>query len=110
MTTMNKWEVGQSGNPNGRPKGTGRPVSKLRKTQRKLQELEEKALENIKKSVEGGIIDKEILSSSKWVITAILSISKAALAEEQSRKEEKNTETPEEDGSSSFSTSIVNGN
>lgn len=70
------------GNRNGRPKGTGRPVSSLRKTLTKLRTLEEKSLENIENSVNGREVDKEVLSSSKWVVQQVVSVQKACVAEE----------------------------
>lgn len=76
------WEKGKSANPNGRPKGTGRPVSSLRKTLTKLKTLENKSLENIEKSVNGEEVDKEVLSSSKWVVQQVVSVQKACVSEE----------------------------
>ena len=77
------WQKGQSSpNPAGRPRKTGKPVSKLRSTAAKLRELEPQALENIQKSVEGQQVDKEVLASSKWVVTTMVSVMKSALDEE----------------------------
>ena len=76
------WQEGKSGNPNGRPKGTGRPVSSLRKTLKKLRTLEDKSLENIENSVNGKEVDKEVLSSSKWVVQQVVSVQKACVDEE----------------------------
>lgn len=76
------WEKGQTGNSRGRPKGTGRPVSKLRNTLSKLRELEKQALDNIAESVGKKDIDKEVIATSKWVITTIVAVNKAANAEE----------------------------
>lgn len=76
------WEKGKSANPTGRPKGTGRPVSSLRKTLTKLKTLENKSLENIEKSVNGEEVDKEVLSSSKWVVQQVVSVQKACVSEE----------------------------
>jgi hypothetical protein len=101
------WGKGRSGNPAGRPKGTGRPMSKLRRTQRKLHEMEDKALENIQKSVEGVDVDKEVLASSKWVIGAIVTVTKAATADEESRKpSEDSDETPSGPNVVPFTTSM----
>lgn len=81
-----QWKDGESGNPRGRPRGTGRAVSRLRKTITALEELADTSVENIKKSVEGEEVDKTTLDTSKWVITTIPSLSRAATAEEQLRE------------------------
>lgn len=81
-TRETTWKPGESGNKGGRPKGTGKPISKLRSTIAKLRELEGKSLENIRRSVEGEDVDKEVLASSKWVISTTVSTVKAALSEE----------------------------
>lgn len=56
--------------------------SKLRKTLDKLYALEGKAMENIKASVDGAEVDKEMLSTSKWVVTNIMTVTKAAAQDE----------------------------
>ena len=56
--------------------------SKLRKTLDKLYALEGKAMENIKASVDGREVDKEMLSTSKWVVTNIMTVTKAAAQDE----------------------------
>lgn len=56
--------------------------SKLRKTEEALRKLEPKSLENIEKSVNGVEVDKESLMTSKWVITNIMAVGKAAALEE----------------------------
>ena len=56
--------------------------SKLRKTLEKLHDLEPKAMENIKKSVDGDEIDKEMLASSKWVVNSLVTMTKAASQDE----------------------------
>lgn len=79
----NSWEAGQTGNPLGRPKGRrNKPISKLRTTLNKLRELEQQALDNIADSVGKKNIDKEVIATSKWVITTIVAVNKAANAEE----------------------------
>lgn len=79
---------GASLNPAGRPKETPEQKaaklkqSKLRKTERALLNLNNAALENIRKSVEGEDVDKEVVNTSKWVVTTTVTVSKAAMAEE----------------------------
>lgn len=73
---------GRKGNPD-KPKGVkGKPISKLRATISKLRELEPKALENIRMSIEGEDVDKESLATSKWLVSTVVSTVKAALSEE----------------------------
>lgn len=79
---------GASLNPSGRPKETPEQkaaklkTSKLRKTEAALVKLNPAALENIRKSVEGEEIDKEVIATSKWVVTTTVTVSKAAMTEE----------------------------
>lgn len=79
---------GASLNPAGRPKETPEQKaaklkqSKLRKTEKTLMNLNPAALENIRKSVEGEDIDKEVVNTSKWVVTTTVAVSKAAMVEE----------------------------
>ena len=56
--------------------------SKLRKTEKELLKLNPAALENIRKSVEGEPVDKEVVNTSKWVVTTTVTVSKAAMVEE----------------------------
>lgn len=71
-------------NLGGRPFGSkGIKKSKLRKVETKLLLLKDKALENIEKSVNGEEVDKEVLSSSKWVCNTLVTVSRAAIAEEK---------------------------
>lgn|SRR5690606_23684906 len=77
------WKPGQSGNPNGRPKGTGRPFSKLRSLVNKLQAMEETALKNIEAALNHEEIEKQALETSKWVISMIPTVNRAATQEEQ---------------------------
>ena len=44
--------------------------------------MKDKALENIKKSINGEQIDTEQLGSSKWLVNSIVTVSKSANAEE----------------------------
>ncbi len=56
--------------------------SKLRILEEQLLEMKDKALENIKKSINGQSIDAEQLGSSKWLVNSIVTVSKSANAEE----------------------------
>ena len=58
--------------------------SKLRDTASKLREIEPTALENIKKSVEGEKVESQQLDSSKWVVSSIIALDRAAASEEAS--------------------------
>lgn len=71
-------------NAEGRPKGAHKPHkrSRLRSTELKLMKLNAKALENIEASVNGEEIDKEVLTTSKWVVNTTVVVSKAAMQEE----------------------------
>jgi hypothetical protein len=79
---------GASLNPQGRPKETPEQKanklkkSKLRKTEAELLKLNPDALANIAKSVRGEEIDKEVVNTSKWVVTTTVTVSKAAMSEE----------------------------
>lgn len=56
--------------------------SKLRILEEQLLEMKDKAIENIKKSINGETIDTEQLGSSKWLVNSIVTVSKSANAEE----------------------------
>lgn len=56
--------------------------SKLRILEEQLLEMKDKALENIKKSINGQSVDAEQLGSSKWLVNSIVTVSKSANAEE----------------------------
>lgn len=56
--------------------------SPLRKTLTKLQELEPYALKLIEKSVKEETVDKEALNTSRWIVTNLMSLTKAAIGEE----------------------------
>lgn len=58
--------------------------SRLRATAEKLREIEPTALENIKKSVEGEKVESQQLDSSKWVVSSIIALDRAAASEEAS--------------------------
>jgi len=56
--------------------------SKLRILEEQLLEMKDKALENIKKSINGEATDPDQLNSSKWLVNSIVTVSKASNAEE----------------------------
>lgn len=56
--------------------------SPLRKTLAKLRLLEDKCIDNIKTSVEGGQVDKEVLGTSRWVVNSYVTLAKAIVQEE----------------------------
>jgi|SRR5690625_3466016 len=68
------------GAPAGLPR---RPRSQLRSTLRELQSNEEQALKVIKDSILGKEVDRESLNTSKWLITTIVTVNRAATADEQ---------------------------
>lgn len=74
---------GKSPNPAGRTPGRGRPVSRLRTTLARLREMEDQALVNIKNSIDGTEVDSKSLDTSKWVISNIVTVNRAAVADEQ---------------------------
>jgi hypothetical protein len=95
---VEKWKEGESGNPNGRPPGKAtKPISPLRKTLNKLRDMEEKSLENIRKAVEGTDLDKQQLETSKWVISTVASLTRAATQDEELRLKIKQGNAPEQE-------------
>jgi len=78
MTDTNK-EKGKA----GRPPGSTQKSSQLKPVLGRLKRLSNKALENIQDSVEGKIVDKDVLASSKWVVNTLTTVHKAVLAEEE---------------------------
>ena len=56
--------------------------SKLRILEEQLLEMKDKALANIKKQIDGEAIDTEQASASKWLVNSLVTVSKAANAEE----------------------------
>lgn len=78
--TNKKKEVKKGGRPKG---GINRPTSDMRKTLAALREMETKALKNIKDSLSGADLDKESLATAKWLITTIVTVNRAAIADEQ---------------------------
>lgn len=88
MTT--KFKKGEaSPNPKGRPRGSGRPISRLRSTLNKLKRIEPEAIEIVEKVIagEGSSLDKDQIDMSKWVIQNLLSFTRGAIAEETFREE-----------------------
>lgn len=75
--------------------------SKLRATAEKLREIESRALENIRNSVEGREVEAKQLDSSKWVINSLISLDRAASQEEAAltkiRMEGKRDDSDEDD-------------
>lgn len=102
---------GKSPNSRGRPKGISTPISRLRSTLNKLKGLEPDAIENIGKAVRGELetaigedgkevqvpLDKNKLETSKWVITTISNLTRAALAEEQFKADNRGSQNVNED-------------
>lgn len=56
--------------------------SKLRETAEELRKIQPTALENIKKSVEGEKVETQQLDSSKWIVSSIIALDRAAASEE----------------------------
>lgn len=56
--------------------------SKLRILEEELLKMQEKALANIKKSIDGESVDADMLGSSKWLVNSVVTVSKAANVEE----------------------------
>lgn len=95
--TNKTWEKGVSGNPKGRPKGSGRKVSSLRGIFNKLKKMDQEAIDTIQKSLtEGSTVDKDKVQTAKWVITTITTLHKACLAEEEGKADSADAETPGE--------------
>ena len=100
---------GFTNNPQNRnSKGVRGPrvkKSELRKLIAKLSKMEDKAVENIERSIEGEDIPKEQLSSSRWLVERLSSLTTAAVNEEQRRNaikqslQENSEDTPDEDTS-----------
>lgn len=79
--------------------------SELRKLIAKLSKMEDKAVNNIERSIDGEEIPKEQLSSSRWLVERLASLTTAAVNEEQRRNaikqslQENSEDTPDEDTS-----------
>lgn len=81
-----RFQKGVASNPAGRPRGTGRSISRLRQTITKLETMVDLALDNVEKVVSGEEVDRHTLETSKWVIATIPSMSRAATQEETFRE------------------------
>lgn len=81
-----KWVKGQSGNPRGRPRGTGRPISPLRSTLNKLKGSEAESADIIARVIDG---DEEVSNKqadmAKWLISMLVTMTRGAIAEEDHR-------------------------
>ena len=94
-----RWQKGVKGGPNpaGRPKNSGRPISKLRGTLNKLKGLEEDAVEIISKALAGEFDDKERTDLAKWVINILPTYTRAAIAEESYKTDLKESQQSQEE-------------
>ena len=94
------WEKGgPSPSPKGRPRGTGRSISRLRSTLNKLKGLEPKAIDVIESALHNdGDVESPQVNTAKWIITSISTLTRAAIAEESFREEvkDKQQESQEE--------------
>lgn len=85
-----RFQAGVSGNPAGRPKGSGKPKSRMRTTLKKLYDIEGDAVELIRQSMTGKDKDgnkveappKEKVEMAKFVVKAIESYNNTCLREE----------------------------
>lgn len=85
-----RWEAGQSGNPGGRPKGKGKPRSKMRTTLSKLYTIQADAIELIRQQMTGKDSDgkpveapaKDKVDMAKFVVKTIESLNNTCLREE----------------------------
>lgn len=79
---VNPLKKGQSGNPTGSKLKVRVTKSKLNSLSEALRNMEGKALENIRNSVEGKEVNPEALASSKWALNSLVTVDKAILSEE----------------------------
>lgn len=84
-TPKHKFPEGNSvGNKNGSPSKTRIKKSKLRGLADKLRKREDEALAIIDRSLKEQEVGNETVGTAKWVLNSIVSIEKAAAAEEAS--------------------------
>lgn len=85
-----RFQPGQSGNPAGRPKGSGKAKSRMRTTLKKLYEIESDAVELLRQSMTGkdkngnpvSAPAKDKVDMAKFVVKAIESYNNTCLREE----------------------------
>lgn len=85
-----RFQPGQSGNPAGRPKGTGKAKSRMRTTLKELYSMQEASLDIIRLSITGRDKEgnklpkpsKEDVDLAKYVIKTIESYNNSCLREE----------------------------
>lgn len=85
-----RFQKGKSGNPAGRPKGSGKAKSRMRTTLTKLYSIESEAIELIRQSMTGKDKDgnpvkdpsKDKVDMAKFVVKAIESLNNTCLREE----------------------------
>ncbi|MNK14304.1 hypothetical protein D3C87_324040 [compost metagenome] len=80
----------------GRPLGSTRKTSQLKPVFNQLKKMSPEALANIQKSVSGAVVDKDVLSSSKWVVNTLTTVHKAVISEEEGLKIKDDETTPDE--------------
>lgn len=88
----NNTSINKGGRPVGRKDSMPRSRTKegsIRKTLISLQEMESLAIENIRSSLQQEEIDKEVVQTSKWLLTTIVSMNRAAIAEDSLMFEER---------------------
>ena len=103
---VKKIPKGSTPNPKGSPDKVRVIKSKLRSTADSLREAEPVALKNVEDSVNGKSVESETLSSSKWLISSLITLEKAILQEEMARtklriemmdlREDKDAQSPED--------------
>ena len=77
---MSKEKVNVGGRPRG---GINRRRSKLRKTEASLLKMNEDAVQRIQDSLDGLVVDGDVLATAKWVVNTTVTVSRAAISEEQ---------------------------
>lgn len=93
MTAVKKPQVGnpnfvkgmESPNPRGRPRGTGSPISPLRRTFNTSQKNETLAQEIVTKVLNGTAVKKDQQDMAKWLLSFLVSTNRAASQDEAQR-------------------------